>query len=120
MTLAAGADQDGFRHAVRRLVADEVPPDRVDWEAGSAGLPLGDAADGRPEPPPLSLPRRLADLIGEVVPHRDPERYGLLYDVVWRVTQGQREILEVASDPAMHRLDQMRKSVRRDIHKMHA
>ena len=33
---------------------------------------------------------------------------------------GERGLLEVASDPLVHRLERMRRSVRRDIHKMHA
>jgi DNA polymerase len=116
--LGPGADLDGFRLAVRRLASAGVPPDDVVWTSGEAGLPLGDSDEG--EAPALSLPRRLGELIAEVVPHRDPERYALLYDVIWRVTRGQRDLLEIASDPVVHRLDGMRTAVRRDIHKMHA
>ncbi len=116
--LRAGADLDGFRRAVRGLAAAEVAPADVAWSAGDEALAMGEEADG--DAPPLSLPRRLGEIIQEVVPHSDPERYALLYDVIWRVTRGQRELLEIASDPVMHRLDGMRKSVRRDIHKMHA
>jgi DNA polymerase len=116
--LGPGADLAGFRLAVRRLVAVGVAPDEVVWTSGEAGLPLGEPEGG--DAPPLSLPRQLGELIAEVVPHSDPERYALLYDVIWRVAQGRRDVLEIASDPVVHRLDGMRKSVRRDIHKMHA
>lgn len=116
--LAVGADIDGFRRAVRGLVAAQIPPERVFWATRDSdslfGATPGDVA------PPLSLPRAVATLIGDVVPHSDPERYALLYDVIWRAMHGQREICEHTSDPVVHRLDQMRKSVRRDIHKMHA
>ncbi len=115
--LAIGADLDGFRRAVRVLIGAAVPPSDVAWVIGEAGL-FGEALAG--EAPPVSLPRRLADLITDVVPHRDPERYGLLYDLVWRSQHGQRAIIEVASDPVVHRLEMMRKAVRRDLHKMHA
>ena len=119
IALADGADLDGFRRAVRLLAAERVPPDQVAWETGGQAGLFG-VEPGR-EAPPLSLPRRLGELIGEVVPHGDPERYALLYDVVWRVAaEGRRELLEIASDPVMHRLDLMARSVRRDIHKMHA
>ena len=33
---------------------------------------------------------------------------------------GERDLLEVASDPLVHRLDLMARAVRRDLHKMHA
>jgi DNA polymerase len=36
------------------------------------------------------------------------------------VLDGERQLLEVASDPLVHRLQAMAKSVHRDIHKMHA
>jgi DNA polymerase len=62
----------------------------------------------------------VAGLIEPVVCHRDPERYALLYGLVWRVLNGERDLLEVASDPLVHRIDMMARSVRRDLHKMHA
>ncbi len=121
VTLKPGADLDGFRRAVRALAAAGVAPEEVAWTSEGDDL-FGDAvpADLPAEAPPLSLPRELGQTIAEVVPHSDPERYGLLYGVIWRVTHGERAALQVASDPIVHRLDQMRKAVRRDIHKMHA
>jgi probable DNA metabolism protein len=115
--LAPGADLGGFRSAVRRLVADGVPPADVVWTTGEAGL-FGQLAEG--EAPPVGLPRKVAAFITDVVPHSDPERYALLYNLVWRSLHGERAIAEIASDPVVHRLEMMRKSVRRDLHKMHA
>jgi uracil-DNA glycosylase len=115
--LQPGADLDGFRAAVRRLVAAQVPPEAVIWDGGEGDL-FGDTAPI--DAAPVGLPRELAGLIEAVVCHRDPERYALLYTLVWRVTHGERALLEVASDPLVHRLMLMRKSIRRDIHKMHA
>lgn len=130
VTLRDGADLDGFRHSARALVADGVAPDRVFWEIGAApGLFGGNAGDlppahvapqGNSEPSPLRLPRAMADLIAEVVPNRDPERYALLYALIWRVLHGERGLPEVASDPVVHRLGLLARAVRRDIHKMHA
>ena len=68
----------------------------------------------------MLLPRAVGDLIRLVVCHRDPERYALLYQLVWRVLNGERDLLEVTSDLLVHRLDRMARSVRRDLHKMHA
>lgn len=118
VALAPGADRDGFRRACRALVAAEVPPEAVLWSAGEAadlfGDPVPDAA------PPLSLPRAVTELVTIVVCQSDPERYALLYRLVWRVARGERALLEVASDPLVHRLLLMEKAVRREIHKMHA
>jgi DNA polymerase len=121
VALRPGADLDGFRRAARALIAAGIAPGDVAWSVAEPSLfgaePVDDAG---PEAPLLRLPRAVAELIARVVPHRDAERYGLLYDVIWRVTHGQRALLDVASDPVVHRLELMRKAVKRDIHKMHA
>ena len=112
------ADLAGFRRAVRRLIARQVPPEAVVWRAGEEPDFFGVAADE--DAAPVTLPRALGELIERVVCHRDPERYALLYALIWRVQHGERALLEVMSDPLVHRLEMMRKSVRRDLHKMHA
>ena len=116
--LAPGADLAGFRAAARRLIAADVAPENIVWQTEAPSLFGADsaAADG----PPLRLPRAVTELIPMVVPHRDPERYGLLYALLWRVVHGERALMEVASDPLVHRLHRMRKAIARDLHKMHA
>jgi DNA polymerase len=115
--LQPGADLDGFRAAVRRLIGAQVPPADVIWDNGDGDL-FGETTTA--DAPPVALPRPLAERIETVVCHRDPERHALLYTLVWRVTHGERALLEVASDPLVHRLDLMAKTIHRDIHKMHA
>jgi uracil-DNA glycosylase len=118
IVLSDGADLDGFRQALRLLIARGAPPTEVVWSVGDEPLPLADpCAD---EALPVRLPRAVAELIELIVCHRDPERYALLYTLVWRIRHGERALLEIQSDPLVHRLERMRKSVRRDLHKMHA
>ena len=116
VTLKPGADLDGFRTALRALLHAGVPPQDVVWD-NAPGLfgaePMGDA-------PPVALPRKVAEKIRLVVCHSDPERYALLYQLAWRVSHGEPHLPDIASDPLVHRLYQMEKSVRRDLHKMHA
>jgi DNA polymerase len=118
IALRDGADLDGFRKAVRALAAENVRPDAVIWTASAAPGLFEVASVG--EAPPLSLPRGVHELVEVVVCHRDPERYALLYELIWRLLQAERALLEVASDPLVHRLDMMRRAVQRDLHKMHA
>lgn len=119
--LREGADLDGFRMAARRLAGRAVPPERAIWSIGAApGLFGADGAVGPAAEPPLVLPRGVADLVGMVVPHRDPERYALLYALIWRILHGEKRLLDIPSDPLVHRLDRMRKAIARDLHKMHA
>ncbi|MHB2211766.1 UdgX family uracil-DNA binding protein [Methylobacterium sp. CM6257] len=117
--LRPGADLDGFRGAVRSLVAQGVPPEAVSWSVANAPGLFGAEAD-HATGAPLALPRAVAALIPQVIPHRDPERYGLLYALIWRVCHGERHLMEVGSDPLVHRLHRMAKAIGRDLHKMHA
>lgn len=120
VTLRDGADADGFRHAVRRLIADDVPPEAIAWQTHAAHSLFDGPAPEVADAPPVLLPREAADLVRLVVCHRDPERYALLYTLLWRLLHGERALLEIASDPLVSRLSLMAKSVRRDLHKMHA
>lgn len=118
ISLREGADAEGFRLAVRALIAGDVPPEAASWQTGAAPSLFDTPA--LPGAPPVSLSRQIAELIRVVVCHRDPERYALLYRLVWRMRHGEHALLEVHSDPLVHRLGMLAKAVRRDLHKMHA
>ncbi len=76
VVLRPGADLEGFRRAVRSLVAQGVAPDRVSWSPDGEMVLFGDDLKG--EAPPVDLPRDLACAIGDAVCHCDCERYALL------------------------------------------
>jgi probable DNA metabolism protein len=118
IALRAGADLDGFRQAARELIAAGFPPAEVAWT--TAAFPTLFPAVRCDAAPALSLPRAAHHLIRTVARHRDPERHALLYTLIWRLLHGERHLLEIASDPLVHRLRRMESAVRRDIHKMHA
>lgn len=114
--LRPGADLAGFRDAARRLIVAGTPPEQVSW-SDAPGL-FGTAPGG--EAPPLHLPRAAVDLVRLAICHGDPERHALLYRLLWRLTHGEPRLLGNPADPLVHRLQRLAKSVRRDIHKMHA
>ena len=114
--LAPGADHPGFRNAVRHLMVDGVPPDDVVWSF--APVLFAEKLVG--EAPPLSLPRAVAQQMRLLVCHSDPERYALLYTLIWRLKHGEPHLSEIHSDPLVQRLHGMERSVRRDLRKMHA
>lgn len=116
--LSEGADLKGFRQGLRKGIASAVAPENISWQIGSEASLFGQDAIAAASP--VSVPRAVAELINLVVCHRDPERYALLYSLVWRIAQGERALLEMHSDPLVHRLERMAKSIRRDLHKMHA
>jgi probable DNA metabolism protein len=110
-----------FRDAARSLIASEIKPDEVSWQSGGDADLFGSAA-----PPPrkgaatFSVAAGYVELGKDAVCHRDPERFALLYTLLWRLTHGEKSLLLVAADPLVHRLRMMQKSVRRDAHKMTA
>ena len=119
-SLSQGADLDGFRRALRYGVAAGVSPEHVTWQIGGDASLFSQVARAPVPAPPVSLPGKAAELVELVVCHKDSERYALLYKLVWRILQGERALLEIHSDPLVYRLTRMAKSIRREIHKMHA
>ncbi len=103
VALQPGADLEGFRLALRRLAAAEVRPDEIAWVSDAQDQLLGEALPDAAAP--LAMPAVVGEMIGDIVCHRDPERYALLYQLVWRVRHGERRLLEAAHDPLVHRLD---------------
>ena len=108
-----------FREAARGLLAAEVLPEPAVWHEGPASDLFG-ASAAPSSTQSIALPAGCFELAKDAICHRDPERFALIYGLLWRVTHGERALLMVASDPLVHRLRQIQKSVRRDTHKMTA
>ena len=51
---------------------------------------------------------------------REPERFALLYRLLWRIRGGERHLIDMTTDPEVHRAQALAQSVRRDTHKMRA
>ena len=120
VALAGPADFPGWRAEARRLLAAGVAPDAVAWRLASEAPGLfgdGTLPEGRAA---ASVPRGFLDLAEVAIRHRDPERFALLYRLLWRLTHGEPGLMQVATDPEVIRAQGMAKAVRRDAHKMHA
>jgi probable DNA metabolism protein len=119
VTLAAPDDFEGWRDAARDLSEAGVPASAVVWlvEGGEADLFGSDAQ--QPAAASFPVPRPFVELARDVVCHSDAERFALLYAMLLRLKVNKRA-LDDAADPLVRRLQDLAKSVRRDIHKMHA
>lgn len=111
---------DEYRDAARGLIAAEVSPEQVVWQTADSADLFGESLPQPKGAASFSVPAGYLDLAKDVICHSDPERFALLYLLLWRLTHGEKTLLMVASDPLVHRLRQMEKSVRRDLHKMTA
>ena len=119
-TLAAADDFDGWRDAARSLAAQRVAPSEVVWQVGDLPTDLfGDEAIVDSNAPAPRVPRAFIDLARTVAMHADPERFALLYAMLTRLIALPR-LIDDKADPALRRLEEMAKGVRRDIHKMRA
>lgn len=120
VALASEDDFDGWRDAARSLAAARIDPSDVVWQVGDQpGDLFGDEAVLPSAAPELRVSRRFVGLAQEAILHSDPERFALLYTLLTRVIARPGSI-EDKADPLLRRLDDMAKSVRRDIHKMRA
>ncbi len=81
------------------------------------------AADNATEKtgPTFRVSKAFVELAQRVVCHTSPQRWAVLYRVLWRMTRGEeRHLLAVSSDPDVRQLLDWSKTLGRDIHKMHA
>ena len=117
-------DDFGFwRERARALVQCEVPPDRIAWvEPGGNGDLFSHGERRAPVPPPdareVRANKRFMGLAKNAA-HSDPDRFALLYRLLWRIQSNPR-IMEDKADPDVRRIEELDKAVRRDSHKMHA
>jgi len=122
ITLDSNIDFDGWRKAARALVLNDVKPADVSWRVkGNAPDLFGDEASPLPDAPEgsFNVPAKFIDLAHLAVLHRDPQRFAILYRLLWRLKR-HHDLLDVATDPDVADVATMVRSVRRDEHKMHA
>jgi DNA polymerase len=120
--LAEEDDWDGWRDAARCFLSARIEPERIVWHASESADDLfADGAGDLPPEPQLELrvPRAFPQLAQTALLHTDPERFALLYRLLWQVTE-HPGLLSDHADPLVRRVELMAKAVRRDIHKMRA
>ncbi len=123
ITLPAPDDFEGWRNEARQLLAAAVPPERVVWQEPSEPQDLfaqnSTPPTSDPAAPPPRVSRAFLSLAKAAILHSDPLRFNLLYRLLWRL-QAQPWLLEDAADSDVRRINDLSRTVRRDIHKMRA
>ncbi|MCZ0961996.1 UdgX family uracil-DNA binding protein [Paracoccus benzoatiresistens] len=109
-----------WREAARQLASNRVAAGDVTWADEDTPAELFGAHPMPPAGPhPVTATKDFLSLAQTVASHSDPERWALLYAALMRL-QEDRGFVANPADPLTDRLSRMAKSVRRDIHKMHA
>ena len=112
-------DFDGWRAQCRGLLRLGAKPADVVWQVGAQRTDLFANLESSIEAAPIGVPKGFAELSRSVICHNDPERFGLLFQLLIDLKAGRRHMGDRA-DPLLRKLDIMAKTVRRDIHKMRA
>ncbi len=81
----------------------------TDTEAAPTGIPIANP----------NVPRAFLEAAKFAACHRDPQRWNLLYRLLFRL-QTERNLLKIEVDPDVAQLLRLEGQVRRDLHKMHA
>lgn len=119
--IVSAPDFAAWRHAARVLLAANVPPADVVFDDGTTpGLFAADELPAAPAGGKFNVPRAFVTLAESVACHRNPRRWEHLYRALWRLTNGEPHLLDLATDDDVNWLQHAEKSIRRDIHKMHA
>ncbi len=116
-----------WRPLARYLLTHDVPPDQVSWQttqdqdlfAQEDIISLNTLAVEKPSKD-LKINRSFLDLARLAGSHTDPGRFDTLYRLLWRIYQGERNLLCDTLDPLVNRANQFAKQVGRDRHKMRA
>lgn len=127
--LHSATDLNGFRQAARSLLARQVPPEQVSWHTTDA--PVQDLfstpdstvavanAQAFNEAPAVKVPAEFMALCESVILHRDPNRFGLLNRIFWRLAH-EPGLRHDPLDPDRLQAAHLAQAVRRDLHKMKA
>ena len=129
-----GQAQFGRRQG-RDLLARNIPPEQVSWhnsstptqdlfvdhaehaDAGAPGASTPVQRNGNA--PAISVPPDFLALCQAVILHSDPNRFGLMYRLLWRVLH-EPALRHDPLDADCVRAQHMAQAVRRDMHKMKA
>ena len=108
----------GWRSKARELLAARISPENVLW----SDRPTLFASDEpvQQSKSKVSVPKDFLDWADTVACHRDERKWAALYRILFRLTSGEKHLLEIESDVDVRTISIMRKEVSHDLHRMHA
>lgn len=95
-----------WRRAARELLRQGIEPERIEWvewvectsgSSGNAGPHSADIPDSSTAAPPVAapaIPRELLARLKTAACYRAPDRWSLLYRILWRWTHGERHVVD--------------------------
>ena len=115
-----------WQSAARRALQAELSPGAISWQpfgAEDPALHLFEEAEPTRGTIPVTkftVPKAFVQTARVVALNRAEQRWAVLYRVLWRLTHGERKLMEIAVDPDITQLREWEKAIRHDVHKMRA
>ena len=123
VVLTSETDFAGWKAAARRLRMAGVEPAStcfVTAESVQAGLFEAEAeAEAVPAGDAFVVPRAFVEMANDLILHRAPDRFDLMYRLLWRL-RDEPDLMRVVSDPDVAAAAERVKNVHRAAHKMKA
>jgi uracil-DNA glycosylase len=115
---------EGWREIARECLHKGWLPEQLDLQDASVPQEASLALDSEESPrggpvPQPHVPRAFLDAAQVAASHRSPQRWNLLYRLLYRL-QSERNLLAIEIDQDVAELRRMQQQVQRDLHKMHA
>lgn len=112
-----------WRAQARLCLQEGWPPDQIIW--GSGGPEARDLFSSRPPGTlkpleNLKVPREFLDIASLAACHSAPDRFALLYRVLWRLSHDNKNLLRYKTDDDILKLNACVRAVRRDAYKIKA
>lgn len=113
-----------WREAARAELQSGTPPEAVTFvDASTAVSPSLFADESEPAPSREGkrphVPAEFLERAEIVACHRSPDRFNLLYRLLWRLQQN-RNLLRIEVDPDVAEFRRLEHQISRDLHRMHA
>ena len=120
IALKSETDFLGWREAARALVLNNIAPPDVSWTVAGGNelfapsrLPAVETGER------FNVPAVFLSLARTAILNRNPERFALLYRLLWRL-RFKPDLMSASTDEDVSRIGGLAREVRRDEHKMHA
>ncbi|MFZ4163804.1 UdgX family uracil-DNA binding protein [Brevundimonas sp. NPDC058933] len=123
IVLASETDFDGWKAAARALRIAKVEPAKARFVTGETEQPglfgLDGVIAGEQEGAAFVVPRAFLETAADLILHRAPDRFDLMYRLLWRL-RDEPDLMRVVSDPDVAAAAERVKNVHRAAHKMKA
>lgn len=113
-----------WRNAARQCLQKNIPPDQIIWTENGAeqvNLLLQENieifSDNKTQ---LKIPKAFIEMAEQVVCHSNPDKYALLYRILWRIIHENKNLLHILTDSDILKMRSYVKAVRRDAYKITA